>query len=396
MAKSFTKSIRHILLSAFVFFSISCSKKDHEISLKWNQSYEGDTMEKNITALKWCLSFLGSNLASEKSWNGLQYNDSTITLNVSEVGFSENAIKHLSKLNSQLKETEEYQQNKSIDLGRYVSLTIGSSYHYYRITNMPLKLDSLRKQYSFENSKGYINNSSISEVHRIISFSKENGKGDKQAFISAEIDSITKAVYEFETVEIMPNGQLKFGIYDNKGNLKDAASPEITRAGKPAKCMWCHETGIQPMFRKQDDFKGFLSYQNLQDSLAKFNIDLRAYQEVLWKEEAIKNRALHTELEITYISFMEPSIQHISREWNMSYEETKKRTAHLPTHRHEEFDYLGDLYHRKDIDVIAPWASLKVPESIREKSVDEVNYLAYTIYFDHLLNNLSLSLTEKK
>jgi len=36
---------------------------------------------------------------------------------------------------------------------------------------------------------------------------------------------------------------------------------------------------------------------------------------------------------------------------------------------------LGDLYHRKDIDALAPHTVIEVSESIREKSNNEVNLL---------------------
>jgi hypothetical protein len=374
---------------------VSCSKKEFEINLKWNRSYPNDNVEKNITGLKWCLSFLGSNISVDTTLTGLAFNDTLIRIRVDKLGFNREASNYLAQLNAQLKETGEYRQNNAIALGRYMALTIGSPFHYYKIAAVPDQLHDFKSRYSFHDIKGYVNNSGVSFVDRIILFSKKN-TGNKQAYLSVETDSLTKQVYEFETVEVMPNGLSRFGVYDLNGKLKLAADPEVTGAGKPAKCMWCHESGIQPIFRKQRDYPGYLSSQNFQDSLTYYNSQLKSYQDALWKDAALKNRKNHTLMELTYIAFMEPSAEHLSAEWGLTVEEVKRKLRHLKTHRHEEFDYLGELYHRKEVDHLAPWKVLEVPGSIREKSDNEKDYLTFKIYLDHFLNNLSLSSSEKK
>lgn len=361
------------ILTVFLSYSSAMDKK--EIHLKWNKSYVSDNLDKNITALKWCLSFLGSNIASDTLSSGIRIKKpNTIILNIHQLGFNKNATRYLKKLNTKIKKTEEYQKTHTVDLGRYIALTIGSSRHYYNIVNTPKKLREYYSLYTFDSISGYIDNSSISLVDRIISISKSSSK-NKQAYIAAEVDSITKEIYEYETVEVMPNGQIKFGIYDKNGLLKDAANTSITNAGKPAKCIWCHETGIQPTFRTQKDHDGYLSYQELSDTLDYYNKQLRSYQDSLWLDKKIKNKRLHTEMEVTYIAFMEPSAEHLANEWGISLQEVQNRLKHLKTHRHHEFDFLGDLYHRSNVDSISPWKVLKVPLHIREKSTNEVNYL---------------------
>ncbi|MBW1295770.1 hypothetical protein [Aquimarina litoralis] len=365
-----------ILITIIVLiFSFDTSKKKNTINLKWNKSYPEDTFTKNVIALKWCLSFLGSDLVADTSTVGMSIsNEPMITLNINQLKFNKNATKYLQKLNSKLKKTEEYKKNNAIDLGRYIALTIGSSYHYYKIVDIPDKLQEYYALYSFDTINGYIDDSSVSLIDRIISISKNNTE-KRQAYISTEVDSITKKIYEYETLEIMNNGQLKFGIYDHNGNIKDVADRSVTNAGKPAKCIWCHETGVQPLLSKQNDHKGYLTYLALQDSLDDNNKLLRSYQDKHWKDKEITNKRLHTEMEISYISFMEPSAEHLSNEWGISIEEVKTKLKHLSTHKHHEFGFIGDLYHRKDVDVLAPWKSMEVPESIREKSTNEVNYL---------------------
>lgn len=357
---------------------ISCSflekNEDTEITLQWNQSYPEETIEDAIIGLKWSLSFMGSDAGKKSSWSGLDEKENRITLSLDKLYFTDSAVTYLSKLHAQLKQTEEYKKTGAIDLGRYMALTIGSPNHYYKIAAVPQHLEQFKVSYTFDTIYGYVNNSGVSKVHRLISYA-QNMSGSRQAYISTEIDSITREPLEFETVEVMPNGLSRFGLYDLDGNLKEAGDAQVTRAGKVAKCMWCHESGIQPMFRIQLEVPGYLTYQGLQDTLTKYGLAIREYQNEHWEDKSLKKRPNHTKMEIAYIAFMEPSLTHLSNEWQLSKNEVKNLLGTLPTHRHEEFDFLGDLYHRAAVDSLAPWKVQKVPNSIREKDGNELELL---------------------
>jgi len=345
---------------------VSCSEKEnHKINLRWTKAYPEDSFKKSYTGLKWALSYLGSNIASDTLLNGISFKDSIITLNVKALGFSENASKNLSELHRTFKNSEEYNKFNALDLGRYVSLIFGNPYNYYAIVDVPKSLEQFEQFYALDSAKGYIDNSSISKVDRIISYSNPS-ENNSQGFISAEIDSISKAILEYETMEIMPNGQLRFGIYDINGELKNVANKNITKAGKPAKCIWCHEVNVQQLFRPQQDHYSYLSYIKFNDTLKYFNQKLQSYQDSSWKDKNIKNKMQHTELELLYIAFMEPNAERIAKEWNIPVNEVKHKLSHLKTHVYEEFPFLGDLYHRKDIDLLTPYKIVEAPESIRE------------------------------
>ena len=365
----------YIVLVCIIGFSCSEEKQEQVINLKWYKAYSEDTFKRNITGLKWALSYLGATESDEIFSNkGISYKDSIITLNPYQLGLSESAKTNLLKLHAIFKNSEAYKKNNSFDLGRYIAMTYGNSYHYYAIAGTPKNLEQFKQLYTFDSIRGYIDNSSVSKVDRIISFSNLKEKNN-QAFISAEIDSISKDTLEYETLDIMPNGQIRFGIYDINGELKDAANNAITKAGKPAKCIWCHEVVVQPIFRTQQNHNGFLTYIKFNDTLKYFNHKLQDYQDSKWKDKNLRNKKLHTELELLYISFMEPTAERIAREWNMPLEKVKLKLSHLNTHVYEEFPFLGNLYYRQDIDALAPIDMLKVPRSIREKSDNEVNLL---------------------
>ena len=83
----------------------------------------------------------------------------------------------------------------------------------------------------------------------------------------------------------------------------------------------------------------------------------------------------HTQMELLYISFMEPSAERLSYEWNISIIKVEEILEGMPTHEHEEFAFLGTLYDRNMIDDLAPYKSLQVSGSVREESTIEVNHL---------------------
>ena len=176
----------------------------------------------------------------------------------------------------------------------------------------------------------------------------------------------------------MKNGQIRFGIFDANGNRKIAADSKHTNAGKPAKCIWCHESSIQPLFSDQQDKKGYLSLKNLQETLEtyrKINIDLKIKVTDTLNHINYERTQDHTFTEILYTGFMEPSAKRLALEWNMSEMQVKTKLKNYKTHQHHEFVYLGELYHRNEIEHLAPLKSIPVSGNIREKSNQEVNYL---------------------
>lgn len=370
--------IKKILVLLLVISFTSCLQNVEEIAdennaiinIKWNFSYPEDSIEKARLGLSWCYSMVSAKVLNSVV---LPNNDALFTVNINDIALDENALLKIKILHHKIKETEAYKQTKSIDLGRYISLLIGASEHYYSITNVPNTLDELLLNYNLKPTKGYVDNSTVSLKHRIIEFS--NQQKTKQLFLSNEIDPQTNKIVEYETIEIMENGQLKFGIFDSNKNRVNAANNEHTTAGKPAKCMWCHESNINQLFTNQSNFSGYLTNTQLNDTLIKFNNGLRTQQNLLTEGVKFNNRQEHVLLELAYITFMEPSALRLSNEWNMNINDVKNLLSSLPTHEHHEFPFLGDLYNRNDVENFAPYKSLKTSTNVREASVNEVNYI---------------------
>ncbi len=335
------------------------------ITIKWNKSHTKETSDQAYTALRWTYSYLGARLPQETQKTAILFKSKKFSVDISLLGLDEVSFLALTELHGKIKLSDEYKKHGAIDLGRYIVLLLGDSENYYEIVDLPKTVAELVDHYKLLNKLGYVNNSLISNAHRIISFSDQ--LQHRQLFISQEFDTTQKQVVEFETMDLLPNGQWRFGIFDSNGSRISAANSKYSNAGKPAKCIWCHESKIQPLYSQQIDHPSYLSYNQLSAALKLYDsLDL-AYKISLLDGVDFSRTKEHTLVEISYISFMEPSAERLSWEWNLPVRKIKKMLVQHQTHRHEEFPFLGNLYHRSEIDKYAPHKGMIVPQSVREE-----------------------------
>ncbi len=370
------KITHKISLLISLLLVVSCLKdktprQNHVIHLKWNKSYTEDSFENALIGLSWAFSHVGA-INTNQLFN-MTTTGNVIAVNVRQLGFSATAEVNLEKLNSTLINSEEFANNSAIDMGRYVALLIGASEHYYTLTEMPLNFSELLSGYELLPVLGLVDNSAISVKHRIIKLSDQTGL--KQLFITEETDPETGELLELETVDLMANGQPRFGIFDVEGNRVNAASALNSEAGKPGKCIWCHESGIQPLFFPQSTQDGYLTYLQLQDTLIRFRNLLQSKQQQITTGVDYTQVTEHIQMELLYISFMEPSIERLSKEWDLSSSQVETLLEGLPTHENEEFPFLGTLYDRNMVEEFSPYNALSVSSKVREKSEVEVNHM---------------------
>jgi hypothetical protein len=359
-----------------------CSKQDKPavvndsttLTLRWVKAYDNETKDKVENGLKWALLFLGAelNLGSYESAVTWKQPDK-LEVDFSKLGFSSEGLDALAKLTSEIKKSGEYTEKGGIDIGRFIMLTVNSPHHYYKITNAPKTIDDFRKRVSFDTKKAGIIESNIAKGHRVINVPDMNSTDIlRSAFASAEgSGSITEGSFkisEHEVFDIMPNGMLRFMLYDEAGKLKAAGDTSLGGAGKPSKCLWCHEIVIQPAFISKTHVSGYHSPKEFDDIVNKQMELLKAYRKNLKQDIDYGKTLEHTFTEILYISFMEPSAERLVNEWGIPLEQVKEKLKGLPTHTHHEFPYLGLLYNRSDVEKFAPFSFIRVPESAREPS----------------------------
>ena len=357
-------------------FAFSCKKEkpiDHTLNLEFTKQYEIDNWENARTGLLWTLSFLGAELKKDSLDRAIIRSDSTkFKLDFSKVGFSQKALKALELAIDSLKHTQEYTIKNSIDLGAFVSLLIGSSEQYYKITDAESDLSSKLNNYKdLEPIIFPVTNSLISKHTRVLKL-YTNGQVKDWLFIAEEGEgdflNRTFKAKGFEVFDIMANGQLRFSIYDQKGKLISASPKDLSEAGKPAKCLWCHELYIQPLYTTNDSVAGYISQESFQGIVKELMFKLSLYRKNLKGEIDFSKTQDHSFVERLYIGYMEPSLIKLSKEWNIPLPKLKEILNGKRTHLHQEFTFFGDIYFRDSINNLAPFKPSVMPFDIREGS----------------------------
>jgi hypothetical protein len=355
---------------------------DLVIQLRWLQSYPGQSRAKANTGLFWALSFLGAKLPADAaiiSWSG---NVVSVDLDAARVPQgSREAWKKLVRL---LKSSDEYRAMGGMDMGRFVYLSLCGSDQYYALTGVTKTYAEFRARHSFAPRQVAIVESAVAHGNRLI----EAGQGggiDSVAFVAFEgagsLRDHTFQKADIETLDLMDNGQLRFGLYDLEGNLKATTTRSLTAAGKPSKCLWCHEINVQPPFKNVTDLEGYYTTKEFR-GLVKGDMQIIAnYRRTLAAQVDFTRTQDHSNAEDLYMSFAEPTAIRLAAEWNMPLERVKKLLAshNLKTHPHSraiDDGILGDeLYDRNEVDSLAPYKTIRGPSDMREASSYEPNLL---------------------
>ncbi|WP_258101667.1 hypothetical protein [Marinoscillum pacificum] len=353
------------------------SPQDYEkITLRsFSNSFEMSDSEV-IEGLKWSLSFLGATLPKDSI--GIHYvGNNKISVDLTKLGFTDNALASMKTIIKEIKTCESYIQNEYIDIGRFIVLTLNSSHHYYEITGVAKSLTEFRSKHQFD-QEVFVINSSISKVDRIIEIAHYNNPNQIAYLCSEGMGSIAEGsfkVEEYETVEIMDNGQFRFALYDLDGRLKTAANSSLTNAGKPAKCLWCHETVVQPFFSADPvlNTESTLTKDEFSQIINEQMGMLSDYRKTLHSHIDFESKQNHSFAEFLYIDFMEPTIDRLMEEWSMTESEVNELVQGLPTYSQTESGHMG-VFKRSDVDNVLLKEVLRVPDEAREYSSYEPNF----------------------
>jgi hypothetical protein len=350
------------------------------IKLRWIKSYPGQSQSQVNTGVYWGLSFLGAKLPADAaviSWDGTM-----ATLDLDAAGVAETSKAAWKKLLQVLKSSDEYRMMGGIDIGRFVFLSLCSSYQYYALTGVSPRYSQFRAGHTFSAKQVAIVESAVAHGNRLI----EVGQGEdinSVVFVAFEgvgalrDHSFQKA--DIETLDVMENGQLRFGLYDLDGQLKAATTPALTDAGKPSKCLWCHEINLQLPFRNVTDLQGYYSTNEFRALITRATRIIANYRKTLASKVDFTRLQDHSNAEDLYLSFAEPTAIRLAAEWNISVDRVERLLAsrNLKTHSHSERiddDVLGDnLYDRNEVDPLAPYATVRGPSDMREASSYEPN-----------------------
>lgn len=357
-------------------------ENNSKIILLWHPSPAHQTREEFTTGMIWLLSYLGAKLPQENFEKGVTFfENNKVEMTFDRLGFSTNAIQSLEQLAKLIKESEEYQTTGGIDAGRFFALCFNSTYHYYKITGASQTYSEFRKKYaSFAHKTFVCDTSSISKDSRIFNYSIFDLNILKNYFISEEGSGIYSSGNFnrngfIEAYDYMENGQPRFVIYNPQGNLYAPSDSSLHRAGKPSKCMWCHESKMQPLFRNTPNINGYIETQEFMNDQKIFSDRLNEFHLNNNSMLDFNNNKSHNQAEYIYLSFYEPDAKRLAEEWNVSVEFVTKKLSGIATHDNPEFPFLKQVYYRHQVKEFAPFQSIEVSDQMREATPNEPNYL---------------------
>ena len=348
------------------------------LNLAWHKAYESQQWANVKTGLAWSFSLMGASMPGGRLDKSITFSNKYSTLlqiNLYDLGFSHQAIKTFAVILDTIKSSPDYQRNNSIDIGRFLTLTLHSSWNYYAITQMPERLSDFKKEHkSTLEIKYMLNHSDVAIHERLITIYPDSNILDFYFIASEPSGNLNNDTEEFEVMNVMPNSQLRFGIYDKNGFLKAASDTSLSIAGKPGKCMWCHESKALDLFQPSDDIEGYLKRTNFIAYVESFNVLLNHYRSTLETDIVYTNLQDHTQSELLYVSFMQSSSMRIASETQMKQSKIKNLLKIYNAEEYHEFPFLGNLYSRSLIDSLFFSESLKVPTSVREPSLYEPDF----------------------
>lgn len=354
-----------LLVMMAASFQFKDEKEDLAINLFFTRDYEGDSWENHRTGLIWALSYLGAELPKGSFDRSVSWMDSvTFTLQLDKVGFNSDARKSLNKILGRLKKSGQYKKYNCLDMGALVSLTIGSSANYYEITGVPKTLSEFYGAHYFNRYSVFaVSHSAVGKHERILKY-KASGPVTDWCFVAEEGAGILegKIAGAFEVYDVMPNGQLRFAVYDSKGNRLDGSPDSLGKAGKPAKCMWCHEINILPLYTSCEQVENYVSPHQFNADVAALTKRLEEYRKTLNSDIDFSKTQDHTKMELVYISYMQPGDLRLAQEWRVTMQEAQDRTSRMQKSSYDEFPFLGKLVDRRNIKN----KGLVLPGSIRE------------------------------
>jgi hypothetical protein len=343
------------------------------IELRWLPAHARESRADVETGVLWCLSLAGARVPAHEPV--LQWRGDHMVVDLRRAQVHDGTRPAWRALIAAMKASGEYRRHGALDVGRFVALTLGSSHHYYALTGATARYESARVRHRFESRTAAVTLSAVAHGHRLIEITRP-GQVLEIAFVAHEgTGSLADGTFraeERELLDVMPNGQLRFALYDAAGRLKPAASPALTTAGKPAKCMWCHESGLQPTFTVYPPVPGHYNRAELDEQVAGRRRQLQQYRDRLQTRIDYRDRDAHQHVELVYLGFEEPSAERVAREWGMDVAAVKARLHDKPTHAQREFPFMGQsLYRRADVDALAPYEVIAAPDSAREPSSNE-------------------------
>jgi len=326
---------------------------------RWVRGYEGETPEIAQAGLRWALSLMGGR-AEDIVWEG--------DGDEASVSFEGLEPEVQAEVDAEL--APERELRGSADLGRFLMLSLYDPERYYRLVDAPDRFSDVAEPALTYN----ITASLLTDTGRVVHL-PAGGCEPYCASLELTVQEGTGAfkangfhAVERERVDLMPNGQQRFVVYDADGERIPASEGP---AGPPGRCMWCHEDHLMRGVPEQNPaVAGGISGERFDRRLAALTAQMQQVRSLTpavdWDQPVV-----HEYSELLVFSFLNPSAERLAREWGQTPDAVEQALAAQTPAQDAEFPQLGLLYERASADaILAPlwggdWMPAPVAPSFR-------------------------------
>ena len=333
--------------------------------LRWVRGYDDEDWERAQQGLWWSLGVLGAvppqatraiHVASESE------DEVVFDLDLLQCGLPAKALEAIRVSTEETIASDEKAIWGSVDLGRWIMRVIYEPWVYYAATGtcrnldgwMAERLDPTPLRY------GVTVSNLVKDKHRLIELNSLPSSVERLAFKALEgsgsIEDGTFEPLEYEILDVLPNGLHHYAVYDLDGNLLPGGTPEISPAGQPGRCMWCHEG--QWLQRGSDENvspEPYLSYDEFMVAAEHVDTITDARRKQMNTILRIDDGDVHTWGEWLAEMFLHASPERLAREWHTTPAEVERILEKLDivTVPSGEYPDLGDVAERSALDANA-------------------------------------------
>ncbi len=346
------------------------------VSLTWYRSDPAESWELALTGLDWALSQVGATPPSDGTAVDVQESRPDrvqFTLHLDRLALAPAAQTLLAEVAEEMAAAEGTGDD---DLGRFLMRSLHEPWRYYALTGACPTLaewESKRPALTLEYA---VTTSLLLSEERLVLLPPAQTTLADVAFRSSEgAGSLADATFvasAYETVDLMPNGQFRYAVYDDAGRLQPAGA--TTETGTPGKCAWCHETSIHAGTAENESAPGYLDYAGWLVERDAAQAQVEALRASLSTSVAYAGLAAHVDGERLVEGFLHPSAARVAAEWGTT-EAAVMRELGVGEHMQEEFGWT-ERYTRTQVDHAAPFRGAVATQPSARDLTDEAGLAA--------------------
>jgi hypothetical protein len=333
--------------------------------LRWVRGYDKETWELAQQGLLWSLAELGAvtspvshpiHVVSESE------DEVVFDLDLLECGLPPNALEAVRIATEDTLTSDEKAIWGSVDLGRWIMRIVYEPWVYYAATGTCRNLDGwVAERLDPESvTYGVTVSNLVKDKNRLIALNDLPGSVERLAYLVTEGNgSIADGTFEpteHEIVDVLPNGIHHYAVYDTDGSLLPGGSPEISAAGQPGSCMWCHES-LWSQRGSSDNVSPppGISYDDFQIQVDQVDRVADARRREMNTILDITEGDVHTWGEWLVEMFLHASPERLAREWHTTPADAQRILDELQiiTVPSGEYPDLGDIAARDALDANA-------------------------------------------